>query len=885
MRKHYVEGSKSAGRLASGWTVVAMAGMFLAACGGSSGTPEMDGSAGAGGKPAAGTGGTSAGGGGGSSVGGAAGKAAGGSGGSSAGGAAGKGSQGGAGGSVAGASGAAGSGTAGASGAAGSGTAGASGAAGAGIAGASGTAGATGAGGGAIDAGTDAPPPAPATTIPAGPVDFGPVDCGSTGGSQPFSFTNGGNAVLHYRASIALGGYFSLQGAAADGSVSGDVSPGGTGTLTIVAGIVPTSSAAGAVLTGAMTVATNAAGADNAQVALQMTASGSTCTLTCGSFTKCMPSNASPYCANTATDNANCGTCGNACGTGQVCNGGTCTLTCGALTKCSPSTGAPYCANTDTDSANCGTCGNACGTGQVCQGGVCTLSCGALTKCSPSSGAPYCANTETDNANCGTCGNACTGAHVCSGGVCTITCGALTTCTPSTGSPYCANTGTDNANCGTCGNACTGANVCSNGACTIACGALSTCTPSTGPAYCANLSTDNANCGTCGNACGTGQVCSGGVCTLTCGSLSKCAPAGGSAYCANLSTDNANCGTCGNACPAGQSCMSGGCMAACSGTETVCGGLCTNTSFDPSNCGTCGNSCSFPQGSAGCAGGGCFLTACNSGHADCNHTQVDGCESNTNTDVANCGACGKACALGEACQTGVCTANLSQGLIGYWKMDDPTGSTTAADSGPNNLPGKVQGNVTFIPGAGKQGSGAISLGGAGYIQVQFPNDALNEGSGVFIPLGNMTFSMWFKTSASVVGALQVIEGSASHSGCDRIVGNGGGGTLDYNIWSEINMSGVTTVNDGNWHLMTYVLDEGGGLKSYIDGTPDVSTTAATSNCGEGCSGFNWAVQYWIGYGAGCRYSANYFSGLIDDVRMYDHVLSPTAVQQLYNATK
>ena len=353
----------------------------------------------------------------------------------------------------------------------------------------------------------------------------------------PLSFTNTGTATLHYRASIDLGGTFSLQGAAADGSLTGDLVPSSSAHLTVVAGIIPTTSAAGAVLTGALTITTNAAGADNKQIAIAMTAQGSTCTLTCGAFAKCTPSNASPYCANTATDNINCGACGHACGTGEVCSNGSCALTCGALTKCSPSAGSDYCANTMTDTNNCGACGNACGTGQVCSSGVCTLSCGALSKCSPSTGSPYCANTTTDNANCGSCGNACTGANVCSNGVCTITCGALTTCSPSTGAPYCANTLTDNANCGACGNGlhrrrrlhqrrlhdhlrlaldlhaverrpllrqphdrqrqlrllrprCGPGQVCNNGGCTLTCGALSMCTPSSGPAYCANFATD-----------------------------------------------------------------------------------------------------------------------------------------------------------------------------------------------------------------------------------------------------------------------------------------------------------------------------------------------------------------------------------------------------------
>jgi hypothetical protein len=730
------------------------------------------------------------------------------------------------------------------------------------------------------------PPPLPATTIPTSPIDFQLVDCGAAGGTRPLTFSNTGTASLHYRASIALGGLFSLQGALSDGSVSGDVSPGASATLTVTAGVVPTTSAAGAVLQGVLSVTTNAAGADNTQVPITMTAQGSTCTLTCGSFAKCTPSNASPYCANTATDNSNCGTCGTACGVGEVCTGGVCSLTCGALTKCSPTGGADYCANTTTDSANCGTCGTVCTTGQVCNSGVCTLSCGALTKCSPSSGAPYCANTATDNTDCGTCGNLCPTGQVCSGGFCTITCGALTTCTPTGAAAYCANTMTDNANCGACGSPCGAGYVCTAGVCTITCGSLSTCTPTGAAAYCANLSTDNANCGTCGITCTNGKVCTAGVCAITCGSLSTCTPTGAAAYCANLSTDNANCGTCGQSCAMGQACTSGVCTATCSSNETTCNGQCTNTSFDPSNCGTCGTVCGFPQGSAACSGGGCFLTSCSAGYLDCNHLQTDGCEVNKMTDAANCGACGASCALGETCNAGVCTANLAQGFLGYWKMDDAFGSTSALDSGPNHLNGAVQGPVTFVPGAGKQGSGAISLAGNAYLLVQFPNDALNEGTGISIPQGNITFAMWFQTSASFPGGLQVIEGPPSHTGCDRVIGNGSGTTtLQYNDWSEVNMSGVKRVNDGAWHQVTYVMDETNGLKAYIDGVLDVSSTTPTTNCGEGCSGFNWATQYWIGRSAGCRFGADYFVGLIDDVRMYDHVLSPTAVLQLYNATK
>src|SRR5689334_9092389 len=62
-----------------------------------------------------------------------------------------------------------------------------------------------------------------------------------------------------------------------------------------------------------------------------------------------------------------------------------------------------------------------------------------------------------------------------------------------------------------------------------------------------------------------------------------------------------------------------------------------------------GTACVEPNATAACTGGVCTVTGCSAGHADCNGLASDGCEVVVDTDTANCGACGHACAPATAC--------------------------------------------------------------------------------------------------------------------------------------------------------------------------------------------------------------------------------------------
>lgn len=102
-------------------------------------------------------------------------------------------------------------------------------------------------------------------------------------------------------------------------------------------------------------------------------------------------------------------------------------------------------------------------------------------------------------------------------------------------------------------------------------------------------------------------------------------------------------------------CIDGECRYACYygtvyGDAVYCDGVCTFLNVDPDNCGDCGIVCggSTPY----CNQGMC--SPCRPGTADCDGDGV--CETDTDFDNLNCGACGVWCSItpSETCSLGVC---------------------------------------------------------------------------------------------------------------------------------------------------------------------------------------------------------------------------------------
>src|SRR5262249_7857064 len=114
----------------------------------------------------------------------------------------------------------------------------------------------------------------------------------------------------------------------------------------------------------------------------------------------------------------------------------------------------------------------------------------------------------------------------------------------------------------------------------------------------------------------------------------------------NLNTNLNNCGTdgkvgvnangtpgCGHGACVIASCNSG--FGDCNGNSAD--GCETNLNTNLNNCGTCGNVCVVANGTPECVHGACVIASCNNGFGDCNGNSADGCETNLNTNVNNCG--------------------------------------------------------------------------------------------------------------------------------------------------------------------------------------------------------------------------------------------------------
>ena len=393
--------------------------------------------------------------------------------------------------------------------------------------------------------------------------------------------------------------------------------------------------------------------------------------------------------------NDGCGL-GTPCASASDCQSGlcddqthSCALNCKRGTdECDGDLDEPCETNLLTSAKNCGACGTVCDLGHAkssCTGGACQIDecVEPWVRCNTDNADGCEVNTSTDVVNCGGCGMVCPDLHgkpTCVSAKCVIDCNAdFGDCDgdPRTG---CEASITDVNNCGACGNSCPdtdGVPNCVKGKCghTDCSAGLGDCD---GDQVCeTSLSDDPKNCGRCGNVCSAanGQVdCVDGKCVVVgcddgwdnCDASAR--DGGYSTGCeTNLLSDAENCGGCGERCDTVANgtgtCQSGSCALDCATGFEDCDGKVgngceTDTTSDAAHCGACKNPCNIPNAAPACVKSSCVIAKCDSSYADCN--AAEGCETDVATNVQHCGSCTDTCSSAGAtkvsCSDGKCDA-------------------------------------------------------------------------------------------------------------------------------------------------------------------------------------------------------------------------------------
>ena len=208
------------------------------------------------------------------------------------------------------------------------------------------------------------------------------------------------------------------------------------------------------------------------------------------------------------------------------------------------------------------------------------------------------------------------------------------------------------------------------------------------------------------------------------------------------------------------------------------------------------------------------------------------------------------------------------GLIAYWKLDEAEGSIAEDTAGDND--GVLLGEPQWQPAGGRK-AGALQLDGIDdYVSADFVLNPMDGPFSVFV---------WILCSAPggvVVSQVDGIGGSGeTWLGTEPVSGKLMTGLVPPAVGRFIPQPLVSesVITDGQWHHVGFVWD--GAYRSlYVDGTEVARDTTAQNPLQSATGGL------YIGAGRNLD-AGTFFSGLIDDVRIYDVALGAEQIEGLF----
>ena len=204
--------------------------------------------------------------------------------------------------------------------------------------------------------------------------------------------------------------------------------------------------------------------------------------------------------------------------------------------------------------------------------------------------------------------------------------------------------------------------------------------------------------------------------------------------------------------------------------------------------------------------------------------------------------------------------SLTEGLVAWWKFDETAGDVAYDSSGNGN-----DGNLTNGPtwSEGKIG-GALSFDGTNDMVRTNLSGSYNE---------DFTWSAWIKTTDTQGGVLGLSGDTWEVGGASFYIYQGSPKVDVHSVGAKL---GNFNLSSNTWtHYLLTVKDSGGTVdpvRIFVNGLIEIDSTLNWFTYNG--QNFNLRIAHVPTHG-------EYYEGLIDDVRIYDRVLSTVEVKALY----
>ena len=217
------------------------------------------------------------------------------------------------------------------------------------------------------------------------------------------------------------------------------------------------------------------------------------------------------------------------------------------------------------------------------------------------------------------------------------------------------------------------------------------------------------------------------------------------------------------------------------------------------------------------------------------------------------------------------TSTTTNGLVGHWNMNDSTANTTVADGSGKGNHGTARKNTSALSTTGKI-DGALTFNGT--------SDYVNCGNNSSLDITDaITISAWVKFNRLGIDQGIVDKGFNNISGVIRLWIWSGNNKVYFDAPEgtvRINGAPVGGFSINTWYHIVATYDKNAGpnnLNLYINGT-NVATSTDTDAMGTNNAD--------LIIGARKQGSGEFFSGLIDNVMIYNKALSQEKIATLYN---